>query len=107
MRAALLTLALAGCATNEACDRDLHPVDELPDSCLTRCELRVRAANALASEHAPDCRFEPEALEDEDCAGTDRHALLSYYATWCDVATLSCIREVGGAEREELCFGAP
>ena len=67
----------------------------------------ARTANQLAKIHAPECRFEPETIVEPECAGTDRRPELSYYATWCDLASLPCIREEGGSEREELCFGDP
>lgn len=102
----LISITLHGCQPEE-CDRDLYALDDLPDRCLTECERRVRVANQLARAHAADCTFEPEALEEQECGGTDRRPELTYYATWCDLASLVCIRDVGGAEREELCFGAP
>lgn len=73
----------------------------------TVCDERIDVANKLARAHAPECRFEPEAIVEPECAGTDRRPELSYYATWCDLATLSCIRDESDDEVEALCFGEP
>lgn len=71
------------------------------------CKERIAVANSLARAHAPQCRFEPEALAKPECAGSDRRPELNYYATWCDLATLSCIRDEADDEVEALCFGEP
>jgi len=85
MRAALIALLLAGCVTKQD------------------CEDRVKAARRAAEDDAPTCTFAPEKLEHVTCGGTDQSPELSYYATWCGLAELSCIRE--DPVLDELCFG--
>jgi hypothetical protein len=85
MRAALIALVLAGCVTNQD------------------CEDRVTAATDQARADAPSCTFAPENLENLTCGGTDQSPELSYYAVWCGLADLSCIRE--DPVLDELCFG--
>ena len=85
MRAALIALLLAGCVTKQD------------------CEDRVTAATVQARADAPTCTFAPEDLEDLTCGGTDQQPELTYYAVWCGLAALSCIRE--DPVLDELCFG--
>ncbi len=95
MRVALIGLSLAGCVTNKDCeDRDKRKCG---------CEDRVAAAAAQARADAPDCTFAPEDLKHLTCGGTDQSPELTYYAVWCGLAELSCIRE--DPLLDELCFG--
>lgn len=85
MKAGWLALLLAGCVTKN------------------NCEDRTTAAERAATADAPMCRFAPEDLEHLTCGGTDQTPELTYYAVWCGIAELSCIRE--DAVLDELCFG--
>lgn len=105
MRVALIGLSLAGCVAKNGCEDGVTAGGSQAGTNTRKCgcEERVAAAAAQARADAPDCTFAPEDLKHLTCGGTDQSPELTYYAVWCGLAELSCIRE--DPVLDELCFG--
>lgn len=75
-------------------------------SCVSEatCQERIDAAIALARDHLVDCTLDVDALAEPSCAADDRPEL-SYLATWCSEADLSCV--TADDATRTLCFGEP
>lgn len=80
-------LVLTACGTDAQCLRDQDGVRE------------------MALEHAADCTYEPELIENTDCAGFDNRVLRAYIGAFCSAATLSCID--ASEEATADCYGRP